>query len=212
MKQPLCGTNEYSTDLNSTTSDSEASRRALSNTTFSHAISKTFTLFPVHSLLSDVAKEMFKPVPEPHLVFQGFNTAAERVYVILIVTALSTVVVLLVVVLSIYCEDKVITMESKPAEITRKDPKEASLLNPMAKKEFSSSYSSYHQLKKRHMQEENERTSFGSKKPSVGKETSRFGTKYVQLLGSENGTSQSEDVNPHSVTSTEIVLADLTES
>ncbi len=94
-----------------------------------------------------------------------------------------------------------------------KPPKGPSLLTPFAEKEIASSYSAFHQLKKKHMQRKQD-----SSETEPNQEAGKQKVKYARLL------SESDDSLPSSTTvngtgreaqpvgCTEIRLGDLSES
>lgn len=190
--------------------DSPLPTMAISDAALASSISQLFDLsgpYPLHSLLSEAANEIFA---QPSLTLRGFTSFEEKLYVILIVALFSTATVFLVVVISVCSEDKVIRMDDKQTKIKidahKKGP---SLLTPISEKKFtsSSSYSSFNQLKKRHtMQDPN--SGQAALTPLLDKEATQHGNKQ-HSPSSEPG---SPVANTSTVTHTEITLADLAES
>lgn len=212
MPQPVCNTSGLTTNTN-VAMEFAVFRMALSNATYIRTINKLFSngseLHPLHSFLSDVAREIFT---HESLAFRGFETLEERLYVILIVTLLSTTVVFLVVFLSVYCEDKLIKMENKPVKVKMKVSNEPSLLTPFAEKELASSYSAFHQLRKKHIRSVYKQE---TKKPEVDKQARCLvpSTFRCQILAaSPLNASEGSHSNNNIATHSDITLADLTES
>lgn len=224
MPQPACNTS--STNMHAM--DSQALKMVLSDAAFVSSISNLFELsgpFPLHSLLSEAVTEVLPsstPATEilsssTPLTFKGFTSLEERLYVILIVALFSTATVFMVVVISICCEDKFMRMNDKQTKIKIEARKNGpSLLAPIPDKKFTSSYASFHQLKKRHMHGQelsNTRTLL------VDKETNQL--RYTRLSdpGSPSTESPMLNSNVHEdggaaanavVTHCEITLADVT--
>lgn len=201
---------------------------ALSNTTYIHTLNRLFgkcRFSPLHSLLSSAATEILgsssgeisTPDCAPLIRFKGFDTVPERLYVVVIVTLLSTTTVFAVMVLSMCYEDRCMKVEDKTMKMKVKKSQDMtegpSLLTPIAEREFASSYSSFHQLRKKHMQ--------SGHKLRTGTPPASSDVRYV-LLPSEpgsplpsNGVTGSpvhESRTGVTVTSADTSLADLSES
>lgn len=175
---------------------------ALSDAALVSRISCLFDLtgpYPLHSLLSNAADDLLSPSSSSDDTLKGFSTFEEKLYVILIVVLFSTATVFVVVIISIFSEDKVMKMASKKAMIkVQKRKKGPSLFTPISEKKFASSYTSFQKLKKRHSQE-----------PLIGNEATKQG-RVKNSLPPEPVGNDTSTANP--VTHSEITLADLTES
>ena len=122
-------------------------------------------LTPLHTILSDVAKEILNSTSSPPplnltssppplnstssspLNFERFYSRVDRIYIIVIVLFLTISASLFIVVFSIYYEDRLMKMESAPMKKKLKNLKGPSLLTPIEKQGFTSSCSTYHRLK-----------------------------------------------------------------
>lgn len=194
----------------------------LSDAEFISSISKIFDLsgpFPLHSLLSEAASEILSPSA---LTFRGFRSFEEKLYIILIVALFSTATVFAVVTISVCCEDKVMKMADKRTELKFEACKKGpSLLTPIPEKKLRSSYSTFHQLKKRHMQDTQATSTTNRETLLVDKEADqRASVKYARLSdpGSpvlntpvlNSGLYGADSPTANAVTYSEITLADLT--
>lgn len=206
MTQSACNA---STDIYCMDSPSLISDAALVS-----SISQLFDLsgpYPLHSLLSEAANEI---LTQPSLTLRGFTSFEEKFYVILIMALFSTATVFLVVVISVCSEDKVMRMDDKQTKIKIEAQKKGpSLLTPISEKKFTSSYSSLHQLKKRHMQEPNSgQATLKAGTPLMNKEATQHGNVQLSPLPEPGSPVTMFGSDTNTVTHTEITLADLTES
>jgi hypothetical protein len=188
---------------------------ALSEAEFVSRISQLFDLsgpYPLHSLLSDAADEI---LTQPPITFTGFSTHAEKLYVILIVALFSTAIVLMVVVISVFSEDKVMRMVDKRTKRKIESQKGPSLFTQIQGKKLTSSYSSFNQLKKRHSTQEPLREPLQEPLREPLQEPLREEPSHSETapVGKDEDTTAQQLTNDAPmVTHTEITLADLTES
>lgn len=228
MSGGFCNSSASSFMMTDSQDLSELSRTALSNETFTYEVNRLFSYGnSIHDLLSDAAQEIICsgalnvsiPKCPDAIMFTGFSTMLERLYVILMVTFFSTTLLFLVIVISVYCEDRLIKMENEPMKSKKEDhcSQGSNLLDPIACK---SSCVAYRELKKKHT---SDRSADGSKAPGW-LETPALshtnGNSHVQVLyksGSSTGSGNDDDDNnfvssrPHQVTHSEITLSNLSE-
>lgn len=201
-------------------------RATLARATYASALNTLFgnnRSSPLHSLLSTAASEILNTSSSSSTPsFKGFDTVTERLYVVLIVTFLSATIVFATMILSMCYEDRYMRKEEREAKMEAKKPDklstEPSLLTPIAHKEFASSYSAFHQLRKKHI-----KSGYAHKlragTPSEDLDGIAGTTKYTRLL------SEPESPGPvvaskelvvsrggTTVTCTEISLEDMSES
>ena len=201
-------------DVIANITDTSMLRSAISRSTFLDTINTLFHntgAFPLHSILSVAAKDV---LGTKILIFKGFHTSTERRYLILVVAFLSTTIIFSVVVLCVYCEDRRMKMENKLVEPKRlKPPKGPSLLTPIAEKEIASSYSAFHQLKKKHMQKRRDSSDRELLSPDHFSSEQGVNGKYTRLLsGSGDSVNNLNGHKGPAVTHTEVTLGDPSES
>ena len=217
-------------------------RTALSNDTLIRNLSGLFNDnndAGLHNLLSEAADNIIcsselnftAPANCNPINLIGFQTNTERAYVILIVTFISTTIVFLIIVLSVYCEDRLMKMENRPTEsekeVVETQSQGPSLMAPMKEQEFTTSYAAYRQLKKRHTAPlddsklipiTEEATSDGTKQLLSTRTTSRRGFMRLSDTGSLDDASSdisggfASKQHAHEVSCTEISLVDTTKS